>query len=135
MIATENKYYYEYTEHPAVYKHAYWGNFKLYKNDSDSFRSDFVTLCYNRNRFAEQYQITKLILNPTMKLSDIVHDEIYPWRRHIEYYKCKDNSVIVIFSKYVDNDNEHDRYLSRGYELVPPLYAMNQRTYMKVFSK
>lgn len=131
---SENKYYSQYTNYPGIFKDAYWGNFRFNINDEVSYRESFMELCSNRNKFVEENCIEKLIIKPTRKIRERVLDELYPWCRHIEYYKCRDNKIIVIFSKFVKNDREHNTYLNKGYKLIPHLYADDQNTYMKFYS-
>ncbi len=133
-IDNNNKYYSQYTNYPRIFKDVYWGNFTINIKEEISYRESFMELCSNRNKFVEDFSIVKLINKPTRKITERTLDELYPWCRHIEYYKCSDNKKIVIFSKFVKNENEHDTYIKKGYTMIPPLYALDQNTYMKFYS-
>jgi len=132
MNALENKQYSEYTKYPRIFKNVYWGNFTLSTtNDTISYKEEFIELCNNRNYFVEEYNITKIHNKPSRKIRDKILEELYPWHRHIEYYKSNDNKTIVIFSKFVENENEHESYLNKGYNIIPSVYAPNENTYVK----
>ena len=134
MSMLEEKKYSDYTDYPRIFEDVYWGNFKLYLNDTSTHRrEELEDICVNRNKLVEEHKIKKNISNPSTKLRGKVLSELSPWKRHIEYYKCEDKKVIVIFSKYVENDNEHSKYISIGYKAIPPIYSFNQKSYMKVY--
>lgn len=121
--------YSEYTKYPKIFKYVYWGNFRLRQDDDDFL--DENKIFANRNKFVQEYGIIKYHPKPRIKIKEQILTELRPWSRHIEYYKCGDNRTLVIFSKYIDKSDEHNLYISKGYELIYPLYALDQKTYIK----
>ena len=118
------------TYRPDIYKNTYWGNFDFI----DSFRSFSKTIITNRNRFILEYNIIKACRNPpryislphsNYGLSDIRYD-------HVEYYKTKDN-YIVVSSPYYGDSCEHDEaYKAKGFKKIYPLYSLDATTFIKI---
>lgn len=130
MISSETIKYSNCTKFPKIYKNTYWGTFKFEKDNMYCDKS-FQEICSNRNRFVEEYNIIKQDSRVAYKVQKKITDELYPWCRHIEFYKTNDKKRFVVFSKYIVNDDEHNAYLNKGYVHIYPIYAMNQSTYIK----
>ena len=133
MTSPEYKQYSDYTKYPNIFKNVYWGNFEMNDtSEASTRRENFQEICTNRNRFVEEYNIIKQYSKPATKVREKILDDLYPWCRHIEYYKTNDKKTIVVFSKFVEKDNEHKAYLNKGYEHIYPIYAKDQNTYVKI---
>ena len=141
--------YYEATKYPEIFSDSYWGGHRgEVKN----------TIINNRNYFVEKYNISgyKSIRSTTQKMAKktfIFHDEKYKkiappkhihkacfiWnagmkRDHVEHYTIKGTkgkSFIEVFSQH-KYEYLHDVILEHGYIEVPPLYAEDQITYIKI---
>jgi len=132
----DDRKYAEYTLYPKIFLESYWGNFRLARGHEYRFE----TIIENRNRFINEYVIQKYyhlpkirgrrrILQNAMICKDDRND--YDIRDHIEYYKCFDGRILTIFSMYISNEEEHNFILSKGYTLIEPIYAIDQRSYLK----
>ena len=140
MAVLDDRKYADYTEYPNIFQIPYWGNHRLAQREG-IWNTDITAICNNRNKFIKDYDIEKYH-KPSLKMMDKsrVLKKIYEGqvsidiRDHIEFYICRDKTLISVFSKCVDID-EHNLIISQGYKLIPPLYFKEQNTYMKVILK
>ena len=139
-METKDIKYAEYTKYPKLFLSAYWGNHRLIRNTSFvSNQNGLTTIFENRNKFKDEYLIQKYYYLPIrknakkiQKNTEVLNNNGYDIRDHIEYYKCKDNTIITLFSKYISNDSEHELILHQGYTMIQPLYSVYQNTYIKL---
>lgn len=142
--------YYKSTKYPLIFMNSYWGT------HSGNLPSN--TIIENRNNFVEKYNIsaykdTKYMTQKMKKKTFIFHDKDYnkieppkglhmncfQWeagmsKDHKEYYTIKETnrkSFVAIFSQH-NYPYLHDVILEHGWIEVPPLYAENQITYIKI---
>ena len=142
--------YYQSTKYPLIFRNSYWGQF------SGSLPTN--TIIENRNNFVEKHNISGYKETHTMtqkmtKKTFIFHDETYKkaqphkwlhrecfkWdagmsKDHKEYYTIQGTngkSFIAIFSQH-NYPYLHDVILEHGWIEIPPLYAENQITYIKI---
>ena len=140
---------YQKTKYSAIYKNSYWGQHRTLDMLSDE-------LVQNRNELVELYEIksykNKVSLGCLKKAQIRIDREgnklcfqnsndcrysipqIHEWyRNHTEYYKlkCFQNKTLSVFSTHT-TDKEHEAILQHGYIKSKPIYALNQKTYLKV---
>jgi len=113
------------TYRPDIYKNTYWGNFDFI----DSFQTFSQTIITNRNKFIPEYNIIKCP-TPPKYITDHLADRLGIRYDHVEYYKTKDNYIII--SSPYNYCNHDEAYESRGFKKIYPLYAMNATTYIKI---
>jgi len=148
-LQLDERQYYTFTNYPLIFMNCYWGKHKYNVEN---------IIIENRNNFVEKYDIssykdTRNMSQIMKKKTFIFHDGYYNkiappkdihkqgfvWnagmsKDHIEYYTIrgkKEKSFIAIFSQRKE-DNKHDLILAHGYIEVPPLYATEQTTYIKI---
>ena len=142
------KQYFEYTSHKKIYEDAYWGNHRLGEEDLGEDRNphnkNFLGVVANRDKFVTDYNIDRhysttrnhvrirreFAIKKTLEAQHSPSNDI---RDHVEYYKCKDKSIICIFSQYVRDDNDKTLQLiySNGYTMIEPLYSIGDKPFMK----
>ena len=140
----DNKMYAEYTRYPNIFLHSYWGNHRLRRiNGRIICEYGLETITENRNRFITEYSIKKYYYLPKIRGRKKIDENAmigkelyngsykYDIRDHIEYYKCSDGRLLTIFSKDINNEEDHNFILSNGYTLIEPLYWIDQRSYLK----
>jgi hypothetical protein len=141
------KQYFEYTRHKKIYKDAYWGHNRLREEDLGEDRKPhderFLNVIANRDKFVTEKNIDRYYSVARNRVSICREFAIkitlgcenvpsYDIRDHIEYYKCKDKSIICIFSQGISNDDETLQLIySHGYTMIEPLYSTDQKTFMK----
>ena len=122
--------YYQLTRYPNIFRGSYWGSFT-----TDPIRdNDMVGIFQNRNRFVEEFQITKRLsisntINTLLKTEfndldklirekhisrtavlliylkkDDIRSDFYD---HVEVYKTADDRIIVLSSPYVSKDEKY----------------------------
>lgn len=147
MAMTELKYY-TYTKYPKVFARCYWGNHRGCLDDE---------IIRNRNNFVEKYDLSSRKWRRSGRKErthfDILYNKDNQYVKpskdytiymmtgknkelrldHREYYHTKTNpkTLISVFSMHTSNDM-HELILSSGYEEIPPIYATDQRTYIKI---
>ena len=142
------KQYFEYTSHKKIYKDAYWGNHRLREEDLGEDRKPhderFLNVIANRDKFVTENNIDRHY--STARNHDRIrrefaikrhieaqHSPSNDIRDHVEYYKCKDKSIICIFSRYVRDDDDEPLHIiySNGYTMIQPLHSTGDKTFMK----
>lgn len=124
------------TEYPKLFKKSFWGTHKLAPCEEKAgsvFRSG---VCANRNKFVEENMITKSWKFSSKQLRKLLKKRLRGccYIRHQEFYMDDHENLVHVFSKpEKDKESEHQEFLNRGYELVPPLYSMRERSYMKKY--
>ena len=152
--------YYQLTRYPNIFRGSYWGNFT-----SDPIRyNDIVGIFQNRNRFVEQFQITKRLsisntINTLLKtefndLDKLIREkhisrpaELLRYIKqsdinsnfydHIEIYKTTDDRILVLSSPYVSKDEKYYSFLEKtGFiNLDYNLYCNSAISFYKIFTK
>ena len=111
-----NKYNYEMTNYPNIYKKSYWGN-KI-----DNINS----IIYNRNKFIEEFNIIKKIrFSPKYINKEF---EILEKYNHKECYLTNDKCYILVSSLYDKNDHNYNELDWKKYN---NLYDVDTITYIK----
>jgi hypothetical protein len=125
---------YKVTNNPEIFRTTYWGNLR-YNNKE---------IIENRNKFIEEWEITKCLSSDECPKYVLYQSEIYPfeknrilgyimsWDRedfgdHSELYKTKKGYAIVV-SPTCEYDEEAER---KGYVRIPALYHNGAYTYIK----
>ena len=128
-----NKYSFEMTKYPKIYKKTYWGNFKSDENERD--------IIDNRNKFIEDYGILSICESKT--IDRFIHKGKNSGYRmffdHCEGYKTNDKKYVLIMSPYhgsikhfisiVDLSKFKEEF---GFREINKLYHENATTMIKV---
>jgi hypothetical protein len=120
----------EYTDYPNIFKKTYWGNFKKSHNMHIEY---FDTIIENRNNFIHELQITKHF-TPSINITFYFY-KVSPRCDHLEWYKDKNNGIVVIFSNYSSTDEVCIcEFLVRlGFTKYKPMYCKTAVTYLALF--
>jgi hypothetical protein len=134
-----------YTKYPKVYEDSYWGSHRFINREGQQLSEKDLVLIENRNRFKEEYNLksyydlgSKVFYYNHLKKDCEVYEKegSYDRRDHIEYYKDTNKNVIIIFSMWVGENQELiNKILEKGYVMIEPLYATDQKTFMKKLYK
>jgi len=108
------KYAYQKTKYPEIYKNIYWGRFK----EDDGILND--EMFSNRNILIEEFDITRT-LPDDYGFSQIGLD-------HTEVYESKDKKIIAVYSNYIENTFAHS-----GFKNYLSIYSPRAKTCIKVF--
>lgn len=129
-----NTYNSQLTNNNDIYNETYWGQFLAHNNNP---REEIIQ---NRNRFIIEYEITKHKEIPDLYMKKICDDSEGLTKNdkdmsldHMEHYMNKYGDYVLIFSKYV-NDDEKEIALGCGFKEIYPLYDLSQNTYMRVIN-
>ncbi len=118
---------YELTNYPRIYVHTYWGCFDA---DSRTASAEFIQ---NRNRFINEYNITKSANQPKYIqkfLDECIADKVY--LDHIECYKNDNNEYVILSSPYDTRESNREKYAEKGWTLIYKLYVNEADTFMKI---
>jgi len=148
---------YQQTKYPSIYKSSYWGrnsemlspiiienrNLFLRQNNLSTYRKNstipkkklkdiYIMLDENDNRLPH----TEKMLKGFMR-----YENDHSNRDHAEYYNIKgskNKEILSVFSMYLGNGedpyfaNKIKAILEHGYSEVPPIYALYQKTFIKI---
>lgn len=126
----------ELTNYPKLFGGSYWGSYSKLKEFQ---RPNETIIAGNRNKIAEQFELKKHYepaynrrKNITKKAELVFNG--YDLRDHIEYYKNKNKKLITLFSvqSHSIDEEKHEFIINNGYQLVDPLYALDQKSYIKI---
>jgi len=145
---TYTNYYFYQTKYPVIYKYSYWGQFSSPHPVPDE-------ILQNRNELKELYEIksykklstlSKVSFEKTQIIIDSEGNKgnrdaykqcVYGYnewyRDHTEYYKidCFQRNILCVFITHT-TDKEHETILHHGYIESKPIYALNQKTNLKI---
>jgi len=117
-------YLYDLTKYPKLFCCVYWGRFKL-----DNFNND-VDVFENRNKFVEEFKITKVCKMPKYVEKNIEIEYKKNIIDHLECYRTDEKDYILVSSPY-GNGNENI-YLENGWIVYNKLYLSDVFTYIKI---
>lgn len=132
------KYFFELTKYPKLFKNTYWGCFNTNGRTEEDIR-EIKKIVENRNRFVEEYQITKKEKREPKyvreKLNEI-SNKFDGGLDHLEIYKTQNNEYIILNSPYIKKDSKcYSKLKDGGWEEVENLYFDNAISFIIKFKK
>lgn len=129
----------ELTDYPRIYERTNWGNLDLEMRPMSQRNENII---HNRNRFIEDYDITKCIndTNDLKKISYYMSRFANGYFRnywdHPELYKTIDGRYIFVLNPYqrIANPSENEFLDECGFQRIDPLYCDSEATYVKDLS-
>ena len=117
-------YFSDMTDHPLIFKNAYWGGFETRTNQKNAGMDEVFA---NRNEFVREFSLVRCSRIPqyARRHAERTRDD---WMDHAEFYKDSNGKYVVVVSPY----KEHDDLMFRsGWHKYKPLYAPHAHTYVK----
>ena len=107
------------TNYNSIYKHTYWGNFSILRNEQITIPS----IIQARNDFILNYKIVKnrKCLQKYGQMRGDLHLD------HTEFYEDDKGRFIYVYSMH------HSYPLSEGFTIINSMYAPDQITAIKIF--
>ena len=105
----------DYTDYPAIYKNAYWGNFR------QTFPDEII---HARNNFIRDYGIVSYWDGSRYQIEDpegMKYD-------HKEYYRDREGRVVQVYSQ-----REKEGGFDESFTKISPMYHLDQFTAVKIF--
>jgi hypothetical protein len=118
-------YYDSFTKYPHIYSCVYWGGFKI---KSQKHFEEKQHIFQNRNKFIEEYGITKFIKNK-IKWYGTLLDLDYKFD-HSEIYLTINKGIVILFSPYCVKPYKEREFLSYGFKKVDNLYSDSATSYV-----
>jgi hypothetical protein len=117
----------DYTDYPRIFNQTYWGAFQgeAAKDIND-----------NRNNFVKEFHISRKYKTPKYmfyKISNLItrtYNSKYMKIDHMELYKTKNNTCVIVNSPYYVSPEEEETILNLGFCKYPPLYNNMALTYI-----
>ena len=138
-----DRYYYQLTNYPHVFKQCYWGNFQMNENELLSTHN-MVEIIQNRNHFVEDFQIQRLGKLPQLKqckmnkMHNIYDRNNNHYYDHCEVYYTHRKTHVIIMSSYITESVGAELYQKvinwyeeRGFHLYDPLYTLSATTFIQ----
>ncbi len=123
-------FYYESTKYPELFKDTYWGMFNMLRDPAEK------EVIENRNKFVEEYKITKKLRTSRRILFSKLHDTVR--LDHLELYKTEDNKILIVQSPYegqLRNLTKIEEKILESFKEIYPLYHLTAKTYIKEYIK
>jgi hypothetical protein len=88
---------------------------------------------YMKNRCGCESRYVEKMKEDFNKLVERKIGNYTEYRDHTEYYKDVDGNILSIFSKWLSYEDDKIKHiLESGYTLIEPIYALDQKTFIKV---
>lgn len=118
---------YQLTNHLNLFKNVYWGNWTITSDNRQAYQEQALA----RDKLVEQFQI---VSSARSKLSYHFQEFGGDVVDHLEIYRTRTGSVVVVFSPYKGrNDNLPPKLMRLGFTMYATLYDPGCITWVAEF--